>query len=269
MRPGWLERVGLPAYVGLLFLFLALPMVIVVVVSFNASEFIHFPPKGLSLRWFRHVFEQETFVAAIINSLKLAVLATLGSLVLGIPAALALVRHPFPYRDALQAFLLSPLSLPLIVLGIALLFFAGAIGLHLSFFGLLAGHIVITVPYILRTVLAVYGGVDRHLEESAMVLGADPLTCFRRVTLPLIRPGIVVGSIFSFLTSFDNVPVSIFLTKTDTMTLPVAILSYLVYSFDPSVAALSTLQILFAVVVLLVVEKTYGLGQFGAVARQQ
>ena len=101
-----------------------------------------------------------------------------------------------------------------------------------------------------------------------MVLGANPFTCFRRITFPLIKPGIVVGSIFSFLTSFDNVPVSIFLTKTDTMTLPVAILSYLVYNFDPSVAAVSTLQILFAITMLLVVEKTYGLGRFTAVAPQ-
>ena len=152
--------------------------------------------------------------------------------------------------------------------GIALLFFTGAIGLQLSFIGLLAGHIVITVPYIVRTVIAVYSGVDRHLEESAMVLGTNPFTCFRRITLPLIKPGTVVGSIFSFLTSFDNVPVSIFLTKTDTMTLPVAILSYLVYNFDPSVAAVSTLQILFAITMLLVVEKTYGLGRFTAVAPQ-
>lgn len=268
MRPGWVERVGLPVYVAGLFAFLALPMVIVVAVSFNAGEFIYFPPRGLSLRWFRHVFEGGTFGPAIVNSFKLALLSTAGSLLLGIPAALALVRYPVPFRDGIQAFLLSPLSLPLIVFGVALLFFAGAIGLQLSFIGLLAGHVVITVPYILRTVVAVYSGIDRNLEEAAMVLGADGLTCFRRVTLPLIKPGIVVGSIFSFLTSFDNVPVSIFLTKTDTMTLPVAILSYLVYNFDPSVAAVSTLQILFAVAVLLVLETTYGLGQFGSVAGQ-
>jgi putative spermidine/putrescine transport system permease protein len=268
VRPGWLERVGLPFYVAALFAFLALPMVIVVAVSFNAGEFIHFPPRGFSLRWFRHVFEGANFGAAIVVSLQLALLSTLGSLGLGIPAAIALVRYPVPFRDAIQAFLLSPLSLPLIVFGIALLFYAGAIGLQLSFVGLLAGHIVITVPYILRTVLAVYAGVDRHLEEAAMVLGADGVTCFRRITLPLIKPGIVVGSIFSFLTSFDNVPVSIFLTKTETTTLPVAILSYLVYSFDPSVAAVSTLQMLFAVTVLLVLERTYGLGQFTAVGGQ-
>lgn len=268
MRPSWLERVGLPLYVAALFAFLALPMVIVVAVSFNAGEFIHFPPRGFSFRWFRHVFEGANFGPAILVSLELAVLSTLGSLALGIPAALALVRHPVPGRDAIQAFLLSPLSLPLIVFGIALLFFAGAIGLQLSFIGLLAGHVVITVPYILRTVVAVYGGVDRQLEEAAMTLGADALTCFRRVTLPLIKPGIVVGSIFSFLTSFDNVPVSIFLTNPDTTTLPVAILSYLVYSFDPSVAAVSSLQMVFAVTVLLVLERTYGLGQFTAVGGQ-
>jgi putative spermidine/putrescine transport system permease protein len=268
MRPGWPLRIGLPAYVAALFAFLALPMVIVVLVSFNAGEFVHFPPRGLSLRWFRHVFAEGSFGPAIVNSFKLAILSTLGSLLLGIPAALALVRYPLPFRDAVQAFLLSPLSLPLIVFGVALLFFAGAIGLQLSFIGLLAGHVVITVPYVVRTIVGVYAAVDRHLEEAAMVLGADGLTCFRRVTLPLIKPGIVVGSIFSFLTSFDNVPVSIFMTKTDTMTLPVAILSYLVYSFDPSVAAVSTLQMVFAVAVLLVVERVYGLGSFTAMAGQ-
>ncbi|MGH7318447.1 MAG: ABC transporter permease [Candidatus Rokuibacteriota bacterium] len=268
MRPGWLLRVGLPAYVVGLFLFLALPMIIVVAVSFNAGEFVHFPPRGFSVRWFRHVFESGSFGPAIVNSFKLAILSTLGSLLLGIPAALALVRYPLPFRDAIQSFLLSPLSLPLIVFGVALLFFAGAIGLQLSFIGLLAGHIVITVPYVLRTVVGVYSAVDRHLEEAAMVLGADGLTCFRRVTLPMIKPGIVVGSIFSFLTSFDNVPVSIFMTKTDTMTLPVAILSYLVYSFDPSVAAVSTLQMLFAITVLLLVERVYGLGSFSGMAGQ-
>jgi putative spermidine/putrescine transport system permease protein len=268
MRPGWLERIGLPVYTAALFAFLALPMLIVVAVSFNAGEFVHFPPRGFSVRWFRHVFEGANFGPAILNSLELAVLSTLGSLLIGVPAALALIRYAVPFRDAIQAFLLSPLSLPLIVFGVALLFFAGAIGLQLSFIGLLAGHVVITVPYVLRTVVAVYGALDRQLEEAALVLGADELTCFRRITLPLIKPGIIAGSIFAFLTSFDNVPVSIFLTKTDTMTLPVAILSYLVYSFDPSVAAVSSLQVLFAVAVLLLLERTYGLGQVSSMGGQ-
>lgn len=252
---GWLLRV----YMWVLVLFLLAPLLVVVLVSIAADQFITFPPSGLSLRWFRAVFDEPSFVRGIVNSLQLALAATLVSNLLAIPAALALVRRRFPGRDAVEAALLSPLSLPLIVLGVALLFYFGRLGLGLSAFGLLAAHVVITVPYVLRTVTAVYRGLDRSVEDAAMVLGASPFQTFRRITLPLIRPGLIAGSIFSFLISFDNLPVSIFLTGPQTTTLPVAIFSYLVYHFDPSIAAISTMEMIVVVVTLVVVERVYGL----------
>ncbi|RMF83676.1 MAG: ABC transporter permease, partial [Nitrospinota bacterium] len=251
-------------YILLLFLFLAAPILIVIVVSFNPEGYVRFPPSGVSLRWFQAVFMDKTFVTAIINSGKLAFLATLISLGLGIPAAVALGRYQFPGKYLIEAFLLSPLSLPMIVLGIALLFYVNKIGLGLSFSSLLAGHVVITIPYILRTVVGVYRGMDRTVEEAAMVLGANSWATFYHITLPHLKPGIIAGAIFAFLLSFDNVPVSIFLTTPETTTLPVALLSYLVYNFDPSIAAISTLEMAFVMVAMFIVERLYGLQKLTA-----
>lgn len=267
MKPGWGSRL-LAAYVALLFVFLGAPMVIVVLFSLNREKYIHFPPDGLTLNWFSEVLANESFMSALYNSLELAAVATVISTLLGIPAALALRRCRFPGRYALEAYFLSPLSLPLIVLGVALLFFFGRLGLGLTVWGLVMAHVVITIPYILRTVLSVYRGLDRSLEESAMVLGANGWRTFWHVTLPLIRPGIIAGCVFSYLISFDNLPVSIFLTRPDTTTLPVAILTYLVYNFDPSVAAISTLEIIFVVFALILVDRFYGLRNLTAFGGQ-
>jgi putative spermidine/putrescine transport system permease protein len=250
---------ALRVYVTLLLFFLAAPILLVVFVSFNAGAAVQFPPRGYSLFWYRTLWENDTLLRTSWNSLVLATLSTLISMGLGIPAAIALVRYRFWGREMIQALLLSPLTLPMIVIGLALLFLYGKTGIGLSFFSLLLGHVVITFPYIVRTVAGVYHGVNEQIEEAAMVMGAGPWRTFRHITLPLIRPGLVAGGIFSFITSFDNVPVSIFLTRTETNTLPVYIMSYLVYNFDPSVAAVSSLQLIFAVAVLCILEKTYGL----------
>lgn len=247
------------AYSLALLAFLVAPILVVIFTSFNAGEFITFPPKGLSLRWYVRVFEYEAFVRSIVTSAELAVLATLGSILLGLPASIVLVRYPIPGRDLLFAFLLSPLTLPMIVLGVALLFTFGTLGIGLSFWPLLLGHIVVSVPYIVRTVTGVYRSVDASLEESALVLGASRWQVFRLVTLPLLRPGLLAGSIFSILTSFDNIAVSVFLTSAETTTLPVTLLSYLVYNFDPSVSAVTTLQLLVVVAGLFVAERIHGL----------
>lgn len=246
-------------YIVLLFLFLAAPILIVIFVSFSPDEYVRFPPSGFSLRWFWAVFEYETFVKAIMTSSKLAFLSTLLSVGLGVPASIALGRYQFPGKYVIEAFLLSPLSLPMIVFGIALLFYCSKIGLGLSFTSLLVGHMVISIPYILRTVVGVYRSMDRTMEEAAMVLGANSLATFYYITLPHLKPGIIAGAIFAFLLSFDNVPVSIFLTTPETTTLPVALLSYIVYSFDPSIAAISTLEMIFVVLAMIVAERFYGL----------
>ncbi len=246
-------------YLVLLFIFLALPMVIVVAVSFTSASYTHFPPRGFSFKWFFHVFEEPTFVMGIYNSFRLAFATILLSNLIAIPAALALVRYNFRYGNTFQSFFMSPLSLPMIVLGVGLLIFSSKVGLGLSFWVLLAGHVAITIPYIFTTVFGTYRGIEPNLEESSKILGATNLQTFRYVTLPLIKPGVIVGSIFAFIMSFDNVPLSIFLTGVTSVTLPVAVLVYLQDNFDPSVAALSTMQLFCIILGLYILQKLYGL----------
>jgi putative spermidine/putrescine transport system permease protein len=250
---------ALRIYVTAFMIFLAVPIVIVIFVSFNAGSAILFPPRGFSISWYRVLIENEAILKAAYNSVKLASASTILALAIGIPAAMSIVRYQFPSRELIQSLLLSPMTLPMIVIGLALLFFFGKVGVGLSFLSLLVGHVVITLPYVVRTVGGVYYGIGVEIEEMAMVLGAGPWRTFWYITLPAIRPGIIAGGIFAFITSFDNIPISIFLTRTETNTLPVYIMSYLVYNFDPSVAAVSTLQLLFAMIVLWLVEKMYGL----------
>lgn len=249
---------GLLVYSAFAVAFLAAPIVIVLAVAFTGADYVSFPPAGFSLRWFRKVLSDPEFVIPLWNSLRLGVVSTLVSVVLAVPAAIALVRHKFPFGDALQAFLLSPLSLPTIILAIGLLFFVARIGLAGSFAALVAGHAVITVPYVLRTVLGVYAGVNREVEEAATVLGARYMQTFRYVTLPLIAPGLLAGGLFAFLLSFDEVAVALLLSNSDTTTLPVSILSYVVYNYDPAAAAVSAVQIAIIVVLLAALERLFG-----------
>ncbi len=246
-------------FVTVLCLFLCAPIFIVVVASFTASDFITFPPGHVSLRWFQKVLSNSEFIAPIWNSLKLAATATVLASLLAVPAALAIVRGSFPGRRGVETFLLSPLSLPTIILAVGLLFFSAKIGLTQSAIGLVAGHVVVTVPYILRSVVAVYARANHETEEAAAVLGAPAYRVLWHVTLPIIRPGLIAGAMFAFLISFDEVAVALLMTTSDTTTLPVSILSYLVYNYDPSVAAISTIQIALVVGILLLLEKLVGL----------
>jgi putative spermidine/putrescine transport system permease protein len=249
---------ALKAYLAAMTVFLLLPVLVVVFVAFTAGDFITFPPPALSLRWFQTVLVDPAFMHALWNSFRLACAATLVAAALAVPAALVAVRHPVRGMQQIQLFLLSPLSLPTIILATGLLFLMPRLGLDGSFAGLVAGHTVIVVPYIMRTVFGVYAGVNREIEDAARVHGAGPLQTFWQVTLPMIWPGILAGAIFSLLMSFDEVPVALLLSNTQTTTLPVYLLSYLVYNYDPSVAAIATVQIVIVLVALLVLERFFG-----------
>jgi putative spermidine/putrescine transport system permease protein len=268
----WMTRNGahllLWLYCGAVVLFLSLPIIVAVGVAFGADRIARFPPAGFSLRWFAAALTDQTFVGALYTSLQLAALTTLGTLLLGLPAAVALGRRAFPGRAVLETLLLSPLTLPGVLFGISMLFFLGATRLGLTWWGLLVAHVVIATPYLLRTTLAVYRGLDPGLEEAALVLGASPLQAFRHVTLPLLRPGLAAGGLFAFLTSFDNIPVSIFLTTAHHNTLPVTIMSYLVnQDFDATVGAISAIQVAIVLVLLYLLDRIYGVARltsFGA-----
>lgn len=254
----------LAAFVVLVSLFLLLPMAVVVGVSITSGDLVQFPPDGISLRWFGIALQNESFVRGMVNSVWLAAVATLASFVLGIPAGIALGRSRSGFARRAELCLLTPLTFPLIVLGPSLLFFFGALGFGLSPASLAIAHVVITLPYVVRTITAVYRGLDPAIEEAARVLGASPGRTLWHVTLPLIRPGLLAAGLFSFLISFDNVVVSAFLTRNDTVTLPIAMMTYVQYNFDPSLAAISVVQIGFVVVALLLIERLYGLDRVGS-----
>lgn len=252
---GWL----LDVYVIIFFVFMLAPIIAVIVISFNSTAFISFPFEAFSLRWYYRIVEYKPFIRSMVTSLQLAFAATFAACLLGVPAALTLARDRSKIGGALTAFLLMPLAVPSIVLGFALLYFLGALNFGVSFLSLWISHTVILVPYIVRTVLAVYRGVSPHYAEAAAILGANPVRVFYHVTLPLIRPGIFAGSLFSLLISFDNVPVSFFFSSADSVTLPIVMLNYMENQFDPSIAAISTVQMAIAFIALLTVQRLFGL----------
>lgn len=243
---------------GLIYLFLVAPILVVIIVSFGSAAYLQFPPEGLSLRWYTNLGDYPDFVQSFWLSLILATATAAASTLIGTLGAFALTRHRFAGRALLSAFVMSPLVLPGLITGIALLQFFSLFRTEPSFWRLLLGHTVVTVPYVVRTVGAVLVGFDRSLEEAARGLGADPWTATRLITLPLIRPGLVAGAVFAFILSFDNVVVSIFLTTPRLVPLPIQIYNYVESSAKPIIASISTLQIAVILLLLLAAEKLVG-----------
>lgn len=255
---GWLLR----TWVALVFGFLMLPVVVITLASFSRTSYLTVPPKGLTLRWFGAVLGDPEYLHAIGFSLALAVLATVGSLVAGVAASYALLRRRVPGGALVSAVLNAPLIFPGVVVGVALLQLYALVHLNGTLIGLALAHMVITVPYVVRAVMASLQGIDPDLESAARVLGASGPVAFFTVTLPLIRPGIAAGALFSFIVSFDNVPVSIFLLGAGQMTLPVKIFTAIEYGVDPSIAAISTMLIALTAVGLAAAERWIGFHRF-------
>jgi putative spermidine/putrescine transport system permease protein len=251
-------RILLGAVNAAIYAFLLAPIVVVIVVSFGDAAYLQFPPRRVSLRWYTDLGEYPDFVRSFWLSLGLAAATTAVSGVVGTLGAFALVRHRFPGRDLLGALVMAPAALPGLVTGIALLQFFSLFRTEPSFWRLLLGHVVVTLPYVVRSVAAVLAGLDRSLEEAARGLGAGPFAVTRLVTLPLIKPGVIAGAVFAFILSFDNVVVSIFLTTPRLVPLPIQIYNYVESSARPIIASISTLQIAAIVVMLLVAERLVG-----------
>ncbi|TMJ66301.1 MAG: ABC transporter permease [Alphaproteobacteria bacterium] len=242
-------RIALKGAAAITLAYILTPLVFVTWLAFFRQEIPSFPPEGYSLRWFWAIADNDRFVSGFLLSLQLAVIATSIGLCLGLPAALCLSRFRFRGREALSSLLLLPLVVPGIVLGIALYVFHVevelATGLPIlgSLGGLIAGHVLIVIPWTVRLVTASLAGLDRSIEEAAQSLGANRFTTFRRVTLPAIRPGVVAAALFGFVSSFGNLEMSLFLVGPGRTTLPIAILQYLEWKIDPTIAAVSVLQI--------------------------
>ncbi|WP_019172429.1 ABC transporter permease [Pseudaminobacter salicylatoxidans] len=246
----------------LVILFLQVPVIVVVLAAFSTTSYLTIPPQGLTLKWFAKVLSDPVYLDAIRISIILAVGSTVISLVLGVAAAYALFKRMLPGTEALTSFLMAPLIFPSVVIGVALLQYFSLIGWRGSFASLLLAHVVITVPYIVRSALASLSGIDMSVEEAARVLGANGFTAFRLVTLPLIKPGLVAGALFAFVTSMENVPVTIFIASAKQTTLPILIFSSVEMGVDPSIAAVSTLLIVATVFVLWLAERWTGFHRF-------
>lgn len=257
MREGKLPR-WLAALTGLAVLFLQLPVVVTVLASVSDTDYLSVPPRGFTLRWFAAVLADPAWQSALRLSLTLAVLATLLALAIGLAAAYALHHRWVPGGEALATAMMTPLVLPAVVLGVALLQYAGLVGLRDNLLLVLLAHAVVVSPYVLRTSLAAMAGSDPALEEAARVLGSSRLGAFCRVTLPSILPGIAAGAVFAFITSFDEVSVTIFLLPPGESTVPIAIFTAVDQGVNPSVAAVSALLVLFTGTVLLLVERFAG-----------
>jgi putative spermidine/putrescine transport system permease protein len=246
--------------VVLLYGFLVAPIVVIIIAAFNSGEYLKFPPEGLSLRWFVKFAQSGPFVRAFWFSLQLAAATTVLSTLLGGTAAFYVVRHARRFRDVLRLFVVSPLQLPAILTGIALLIFFYSIDFGTrGMRGLLMGHTLVCLPYVFLTITTVLTGFDRSLEEAARSLGAGPLVTFRRVTLPLIKGGVISGALFAFITSFDQFPISLLLVSVGNTTLPLQLFDYLRFSFDPTAAAVSTISVLMSVGIVILIHKLVGL----------
>ena len=242
-------------------LFLLLPIVVTVAASFTSSSVYTLPPPEWSLRWYVEARQRQGLWDAVTLSLNLALVSTAASLVLGTLAAIAVTRGRFRGREAIATFTVSPLMMPGLVVGVALLQFFREIGLRDAYWSLLLGHIVITLPFVMRTLLASMASFDFSLVDAARTLGLSYPRAILRVLIPNLAPAYLTGGLFAFLASMDNYPISIFLTDARNKTLPIKILQYLEEQPDPSLAAISSGLILMACIVLIVASRTVGLNR--------
>jgi putative spermidine/putrescine transport system permease protein len=258
-----LDRVGQVVVMAMICLGLVVmlaPVAMTIILSFS-DRFV-FPPSGFTLHWYANFLSRPEFIEGLKVSLVLAAATVLTSTALGIGIALAITRHTFPGRAALNLLFLSPITLPRVAIGVAILLFFVAIDVRGAPLRLFVLHVVLTCPYVVAVIGSSLQGVDPTLEQAALNLGAPPLEAFRKVTLPLIRPAIVTSVLFAFVVSFDEVTASIFVTDARTITFPVALFSYLARSaVDPTVAAGSSFMLVFVAGIVIALARYVGLAR--------
>jgi putative spermidine/putrescine transport system permease protein len=247
---------------GAAFALLFTPILLVILLSFGGDAFTSIPPRTYSLRWYRNIFARDEFVSSFFTSLTVALIATPISVLLGTSSAYALWKRPSAATRPLESLLMSPVLLPLVVTGLALLVFFNRIQFYASLATIVIAHVIITFPYSFRAVLAALSRYDRQLDEAAASVRVRPWASFFHVTLPMIRPGLFAGALFAFVMSFDDFATTIFLITPDTKTLPIAIYQYMEFNLDPTVSAVSSLLVFVAVVGVLVIERAIGMDRF-------
>ena len=227
--------------VVLVLLFLVAPLFVVVPLAFSDDPFFSFPVKVLSLRWFRDFFGNDRWMAGLTNSVITAILTTLLATTLGTTAALGLTRPAFPFRRTVNAILIAPMIVPVVIVAVGDYLLFGHLGLTNTRTGLVLAHTVLAAPFVVITVTATLATYDATLTRAARSLGAPPLSAFRRVTLPVILPGVVAGAVFAFANSFDEVVVALFMTSAEQRTLPVQMFSGIRDQINPTIMAAATM----------------------------
>jgi putative spermidine/putrescine transport system permease protein len=238
------------ALAGAVLLFLIAPVIIILIVSFSGAHYLSFPPPYLSLRWYQRFLGTPSWRQAIGVSTQVALLTMLFATALGLLAALALVRGRFRGKGVIYAVLLSPLIVPTIITAIGLYFFFVRLKATGSIVAMALGHTVLALPVVVIIMAAALQGFDIRLEQAALSLGASRLTALRRITLPLILPGLLSAALFAFLTSFDELLIPLFLSGVEVQTLTVRVWNSLVLEVDPTIAAVSSFLIGVTAVVL-------------------
>lgn len=258
MKPKAWETLLLGGWTVVVSIFMLGPLVVLIAISLTADGYISLPYHGVSLRWYEDMLGQSVFLDAAINSIVLAIEATVTATVLGTVAAIAVTRYRFPGRGAILLVAGAPLFVPLVMTGLAIMVFFSASGLGGPALRLYVGHVCLTVPYIVRMVSVSMTGFDWNQELAARNLGASPLRAFVEVTLPQIVPGVIAGAAFAFIISFDDVGMSIFLTGAAYKTLPVELFAFAAFDLTPMIAAVSVTMIVFSALFVIVIERFVG-----------
>ena len=252
-----IERIwhySLRTLVALVLLFLVLPVLVIIPLSFNSGTFLVYPLQGFSLRWYEAFFSSAEWMRSLKNSMIVAPAATALAMIFGTLASIGLTRGEFRGKALVMSILISPMIVPVVIVGVASYLFFAPLGLGNSFISLIVVHAVLGVPFVIITVSATLQGFNHNLVRAAASLGASPLTTFRRVTLPLIAPGVISGGLFAFATSFDEVVVTLFLAGPEQATLPRQMFSGIRENLSPTIAAAATLLIAFSILLLLTLE---------------
>jgi len=255
-----LARVGLLIPVTATYVFLLMPIFVIVLASINSAEYLSFPPSGFSTKWYQSFLNSDQFMSAFRRSILLGISVAFFASLIGTPAAMFYVRFLQRNREQFRFAMLAPMLLPEVLTAIALLFFFNQVlfGTE-TILPLLIGHVVITMPFVFLTVTSALYNMPTAVEEAARTLGAGPWRTFRRITFPLIKSGIITGATLAFIMSFDNVNISLLLKSIGTVTLPIQILQYLQYDFDATAAAASTISVMMTMMVVLLIDRIYGL----------
>lgn len=254
-------RVSIWTLAMLTLVLLIAPTLVVLIVSFTDGFSLKFPPPGYSLKWYGELIDASQLHFAAWNSIKVAIATTVLSVVLGVCGALAIARSQTAVARVLDSLFMSPLVLPALAFGFAALMTFSWVGMPVSETTLVIGHAAVCVPYVIRTTTAALAQLDPALLESSASLGANRWFTFRHVTLPSIRPGVMAGAFIAFMSSFDNVPVSLFLRDARTDMLPIRMWQDLEGRLDVTIAALSSVIILVTLLMMIVMERAVGLSR--------